>query len=153
MDVNIYTLCRYRFPKQKNDKWRFILLSTNQCPFQVMVQNALFATLMVNSVMFDSAWQLWCTLVNLDLMSCQNKNVDWCYERASDLTIEKCIYVYTIPLCQYMERAKRCPTFVLHSISSPSSHLEKTIISQGNLLDLRPDSLCQVAPAEITGIA
>lgn len=71
-------------------------MSTNQCPFQVMVQNALLATSMVNSIIFHSAWQLRCPLVNLDLMSCQNKNVDWWYERASDLTIEKCIYVYTI---------------------------------------------------------
>lgn len=154
MDVNIYTLCRYRFPKQKNDKWRFILLSTNQCAFQVMVQNALFATLMVNSVMFDSAWQLWCTLVNLDLMSCQKKKcglVVWACQWFDYWKMYLCLYN---PFCAsiWNEPNTVQPLYCIRFRLQVHTW-KNTIISQGNSLDLRPDSLCQVVPAEITDIA
>lgn len=85
-------------------------------------------------------------------MSCQNENVDWWSERASDLTIEKCIYVYTILFVPVYGTSQTlsnlCTAFDFVSKFTPG----KTIISQGKLLDLRPDSLCQAVPAEITGI-
>lgn len=85
-------------------------------------------------------------------MSCQNENVDWWSERASDLTIEKCIYVYTILFVPVYGTSQTlsnlCTAFDFVSKFTPG----KTIISQGKLLDLRPDSLRQVVPAEITGI-
>lgn len=130
-------LRRYRFPKQKNDKWRFISLSTNQCCLQVMVQNAPFATLTVNGVVFDSVWQLWCTLVNLDLMPCQNKNVELWSGDARYLTIVKCGYVYTIIFVQVYEMGQTMnPTTVLHSIFIKVC----PITSEGILMDLEPNS-------------
>lgn len=95
-------------------------MSTNQCRLQVMVQNAPFATPGVNGIVFDSAWQLCCTLVNLDLMPRQNKNVELWSGVAGCMTIVKCASVlenlfFFVPVYEMSHTMN--PTPALHLIS------------------------------------